>query len=351
LLQNSSVLKVSNETKIGALTVIAITILILGFNFLKGRSLFSKPKQFYAVFDKINGLPASTATVMMKGLPIGVTGEAVESDESVSSIIVPIKLNKNVRIPANSVAVITGSALGISSSVLEIKPGNDTLHFLKPGDHIATNASPDLLNEVTKQLNPVLFQVQNAVQSLDSVLKVIGRTFDPNTKSNFQGILANVNKTTASLIQSSASLQQLLNMQSGALAQSLNNVNSFTGNLAKNNDKINALLANLEKASKNVAELKLDETMSGLNKSITELNAVIKSFSNDKGTLGKLLNDPALYQQMNNLTFSINTLVDDLKVNPKRYLSLFGRKDKKIKALERPLNDSVPPPAVKDPNQ
>jgi phospholipid/cholesterol/gamma-HCH transport system substrate-binding protein len=337
-------LKVSNETKIGALTIIAITMLFLGFNFLKGKTLFSKPKYFYAVFDKINGLPANAAPVMMKGLQIGVTGEAIESDENISAIIVPIKLKKDVRIPANSVAVISGSPLGLSSSVVDIKPGDNMKAFIKPGDTITTKASPDLLNEVTQQLNPVLYQVQKSVQSLDSVLRIVGSTFDPNTKSNMQGILANVNRTTANLIASSASLQQLLNTQSGALAQSLNNVSNFTGNLAKNNEKINGLLSNLEKASKNVAGLKLDETMGGLNQSITELNKVIKTFGNDKGTLGKLLNDPALYQQLNNLTFSINTLVDDLKVNPKRYISLLGRKDRKIKPLERPLNDTVPAP-------
>lgn len=350
-------MKVSNETKIGALTAIAITTLILGFSFLKGKTIFSKPKYIYAVFENVNGLPASTAPVMMKGLQIGVTGEAIEQDENVTRIIVPIKLNKNVKIPVNSIAVITGNPLGLSASVIDIKGGDSTRlasmvaarkaqgkgMYLVPGDTIATNASLDILNEVTKQLNPVLFQVQNAVHSLDSVMRAIGRTFDPATKSNFQSILANVNRTTANLITSTASLNQLLNTQTGALAQSLNHVNAFTGNLEKNNDKITSVLDNLEKTTKKLSELKLDETLDGMNKSVGELQGLIKSFNNDKGTLGKLLNDPAMYQNINNLMFSINTLVDDLKVNPKRYISIFGRKDRSIKPLTRPLEqDSIP---------
>jgi phospholipid/cholesterol/gamma-HCH transport system substrate-binding protein len=333
-------LKISNETKVGALTAIAITLLILGFNFLKGKSLFHKPNKIYAVYDNTMGLPNS-APVFYKGLQIGITGDKVEKDKYASQIIVPITLTKDILIPKNSVAIISGSALGISASVIEIKPGTDTKNFIEYGDTVLTKVPTDLLNEVTKQLNPVLYEVENAVKSLDSVLKIIGRTFDPTTKSNFQGILANVNKTTGSLVTSSAALQSLLNAQTGALAQSMNNVNDFTKNLAKNNGKINSVLSNIDKASNNFANLKLDETLNTLNSSITELQSVIKKFNNDEGTLGKLMKDPDLYNQLNSLTYSINTLVDDFKVNPKRYISIFGRKDKKIKALTKPLSDTT----------
>jgi phospholipid/cholesterol/gamma-HCH transport system substrate-binding protein len=333
-------LKISNETKVGALTAIAITLLILGFNFLKGKNLFHKPNKIYAVYDNTMGLPNS-APVFYKGLQIGITGDKVEKDKYASQIIVPITLTKEILIPKNSVAIISGSALGISASVIEIKPGNDTKNFIQYGDTVLTKVPTDLLNEVTKQLNPVLYEVENAVKSLDSVLKVIGRTFDPATKSNFQGILANVNRTTGSLVTSAASLQALLNAQSGALAQSMNNVNDFTKNLAKNNGKINSVLTNLDKTTGNLANLKLDETLTTLNSSITELQGVIKKFNNDEGTLGKLMKDPDLYNQLNSLTYSINTLVDDFKVHPKRYISIFGRKDKKIKALTRPLSDTT----------
>jgi phospholipid/cholesterol/gamma-HCH transport system substrate-binding protein len=333
-------LKISNETKVGALTAIAITLLILGFNFLKGKSLFHKPNKIYAVYDNTMGLPNS-APVFYKGLQIGITGDKVEKDKYASQIIVPITLTKDILIPKNSVAIISGSALGISASVIEIKPGTDTKNFIEYGDTVLTKVPTDLLNEVTKQLNPVLYEVENAVKSLDSVLKIIGRTFDPATKSNFQGILANVNKTTGSLVTSSAALQSLLNAQTGALAQSMNNVNDFTKNLAKNNGKINSVLSNIDKASNNFANLKLDETLNTLNSSIRELQSVIKKFNNDEGTLGKLMKDPDLYNQLNSLTYSINTLVDDFKMNPKRYISIFGRKDKKIKALTKPLSDTT----------
>ncbi len=325
----------------GVLTAIAITILVLGYNFLRGKNLFSKPNQVFAVYDNTMGLPNIAAPVFYKGLQIGTTGEKIELDERASKIVVPITLTKKIMIPKNSVAIISGSALGISSSVIEIKPGNDNSRFIQPGDTLLTNAPSDLLNEVTKQLNPVLYQVGNAVHSLDSVLRIIANTFDANAKNNVQAILANVQRTTAGLIQSSASLQELLNTQTGALAGSLNNINSFTGNLAKNNDKINGIMSNIDKATTKFAELDAATTFNKLNQSIDELKAVIAKLNNDNGTLGKLIKDDALYNRINGLTQSMNTLVDDIKVNPKRYISLFGRKDKKIKPLDRPLNDTL----------
>jgi phospholipid/cholesterol/gamma-HCH transport system substrate-binding protein len=339
-------LKISNETKVGALTAIAITVLILGYNALNGKNLFNKTNTIYAIYDDAKNLP-NAAPVMYKGLQIGVTGNKRPIDKTASRIVVPITLTSDILIPKNSIAYISGNPLGISSPIIEIKPGNETTRFITNGDTLLTNPTADLLNEVTKQLNPVLFEVSNAVHSLDSVLKIIGNTFDPNTKSNFQGILANVNKTTASLVTTSASLQSLLANQSGTLAKSLNNVNSFTENLSKNNGKITDVMNNLDKASNNIAKItniSLDETLGTLNKSITELQTVIHGFNNKEGTLGKLINDPSIYNQLHSLTFSMNTLVDDLKVNPKRYISIFGRKDKKIKPLTKPLSDTTNTP-------
>lgn len=343
-------MKISNETKVGALTAIAITILVLGYNFLKGKNLFNKPKVVYAIYDNVDGLPNSSP-VMYKGIQIGKTGNNEANDQYATKIIVSITLNKDILIPKNSIAIIKGSPIGLGTTVIDIKPGNDYSTFLKPGDTIRTNAPSDLLDQVSRQLDPVLFEVKSAVHSLDSVLKVIGNTFDPSTKSNFQGILANVNKTTSHLIATSISLETLLNTQTGALAKSLKNVEgitnsltSFTDNLTKNNGKITSTLANMDKTSANLANLKLEETLGNVNKTVVELKNMIGKFNNDKGTLGLLLKDPDLYNSMNSLTFSLNTLIDDLKVNPKRYISIFGRKDKKIEPLKRPLSDTIPQP-------
>jgi phospholipid/cholesterol/gamma-HCH transport system substrate-binding protein len=165
--------------------------------------------------------------------------------------------------------------------------------------------------------------VNGTLKSLDSVIEVIGTIFDPATKFNIQKIVTNLTVSTASL-------QSLLNAQSGALAKTLGNMNNITGNLAGQNATINKTLSNLDTATSKFAHLKLDETLSSLNKTIAELNTAVAKVNSPDGSIGLLLNDKTLYQNLENTSRSLNILLDDLRVNPKRYvnISIFGRKDR-----------------------
>jgi phospholipid/cholesterol/gamma-HCH transport system substrate-binding protein len=165
--------------------------------------------------------------------------------------------------------------------------------------------------------------------------------FDPKTKHNFSSIVAN-------LSASSAELQQLLNSQTGYLAQSLKNLNEFTGNLAKNNDHITHTLDNVDKTTGSLASAKIPETVDNLNTTITDLRNAIQRINSNNGSLGLLINDRHLYQNMEDATRSLNTLLDDLRVHPKRYvnISVFGKKDK-TGPLMAPLPDSASKPVNK----
>ncbi len=335
-------MKVSNETKIGALTAVAITILILGYSFLKGQSLFNKKRIVYAVYENTSGLPES-APVTLKGLPIGITGKKIKSDKYATKIIVPIILNDNeLELPSNSIATISGSPLGISSSVIEITRGTDMTKFLKNGDTILTKAPESLMADLNNQITPLVSQVKNTLTSLDSVVDVLGNTMDPQFRANLQGILRNVNTTTSNLSGSTKELEVILAQQNKNVTQALGNVNKFVENLNNNNKSITSTLSNLDKTSANFAQIDVNPTLNKLNVTIDNLNKLVNEFANSKGSLGLLMKDPELYNQLNNLTFSLNTLVDDVKVNPKRYISIFGRKDKKIAPLNKPIYDSVP---------
>ena len=114
-----------------------------------------------------------------------------------------------------------------------------------------TSASSGLVGDVMNKLGPVTDQIKTTVHSLDSVLKNINSIFDPSTKNNLQSVIANMNRTTASLAVSSASIQGMLNEQSGATNQSMKNVNRFTRNLADNKEKVNLSLNNVKKATEN----------------------------------------------------------------------------------------------------
>ncbi len=333
-------MKISNETKVGALTAVGITLLVLGFNFLKGKPISGKSNTLYAVFTDVQGLTNSNP-VMVNGKQVG-TVSATTFSPDMKQVIVSVNMNGNYAIPGNSVAVISPSLLGTIS--LDIKLGT-TGAALKNGDTISTQATAGIIDGALKKIDPVLYEVKNAVKALDSVLITVNGVVDPAAKNNIRATLENLNKTTAGLAVSSASLQTLLNTQSGALAKTLNNVSDFTGNLAANNQKMNGILDNVEKTTANFSRLDLEKTLTILNGTIGELKGMLTSISSNEGTLGLLMKDARLYNNLAATANKVNLLIDDLRLHPKRYVnvSVFGKKDK-TGPLLTPLPDTVNAP-------
>jgi len=333
-------MKISNETKIGVLTVVAVTLMILGFNFLKGKTLFGSSHTLFAKYTNVQGLAPSNP-VMINGLQVG-TVYSITTDKNMKVILVNMTLTKDVNIPVNSFATIHSNPLATTS--VEIKLG-DANQYLPKNDTIPTEMSAGIMDAAIQEMRPVLGQVKNAVKSLDSVLRTITSVVDPNAKNNIRGILENLNKTTAGLTESSASLQILLNTQTGALAKSLNNVSAFTSNLANNNDKLTSVMTNLDKTTTNLSNLDLQKTLTTLDATVNDLKASLGKLNSTNGTAGMLLNDPKLYTNLTSTANKLNVLLDDIKTNPKRYISfsVFGKKTK-VSPLVVPLPDTLNSP-------
>ncbi len=336
-------MKISNETKIGAITAITITVLIMGFNFLKGKTFFGKTHTLYAKYTNVQGLAASNP-VMINGLQVG-TVYSITTDKNMKEILVNMNLTKDVNIPNNSIATIEQTLLGLIS--INIKLG-DAKDYIPKNDTIATEPTTGMFNEILSKVDPIFIQVKKAVSSIDSILFSFNRILDPSAKNNISATLENLNKTTANLIESSASLTTLLNTQTGALAGTLNNLNSFTTNLDKNNNKINNLVGNLDKTATNFSNLDLEKTFNILNTTITDLKSTIGKLNSTSGSAGLLLNDTKLYNNLSATTNKLNLLIDDLKTNPKRYLhiSVFGKKNT-TNSLTVPLPDTINAPYLK----
>ncbi|MBW7891251.1 MAG: MCE family protein, partial [Chitinophagaceae bacterium] len=177
-------MKISNETKVGALTAIAITLLILGFNFLKGKPIFEKNFRVYTVFHSVKGLSVSNA-VMINGLQVGKVYQMRETDKDLSGILVTLNLNKDIRIPDNSIIQIAGSLLG--NTTLEVEMG-DAATYLKNGDTITAKSSMDLIDQVKSSLDPAMVKIYATLETLDSVLKSIGNVFDKSTQQNLHSL-------------------------------------------------------------------------------------------------------------------------------------------------------------------
>ena len=314
-------MRISNETKIGVLTAIGIVVLILGFNFLKGNSLFDKKTNFYVEFPNVDGLAPSNP-VMINGLQVGAVSALREKDRNVSGVVVELRMSKDLLIPKDSKATINPSLGGLGVTTISIALGTAT-EYLQNGDTIGIHHKPGVVEELKKNLAPTLERVNSVMDSLKLTLGGINQTLDPGAQQNIRA-------TIAHLAASTASLQQLLHAQQGALAKSLNNVERFTGTLAGNEQKINNVLENVEKTTAKLSEIELEKTINALHSSVISLDSAMAKLNNTEGSAGLLLNDQQLYRNLENSTRSLNILLDDLRMHPKRYVnfSVFGRKDK-----------------------
>lgn len=327
-------MKIRNETKIGALTALAVALLILGFNFLKGKNLFKRGHFLYAKYSDTKKLMPSNP-VYLNGFTIGSVYEIEAGNAQVTDLIVTIKLNQDFKIPDNSVAQIESSPLGTPS--ITIIPGNSSI-FLKQYDTILTRNSGGIFADLSTKLAPVADKLTETLTSLDSVLKNFNTIMNPNSKANLHSILENLNAATVSIVASTSSIQAMLNQQSGSLARSLQHVDSFSANLAANNAMITSTIQNLNTATTKLANADIEGAMNHLNASISSIDSIMYQLRSNNGTLGALINDKQLYNSLQSTVVSLHTLVDDLRVHPRRYvnISVFGRKDRG-NYLESPL--------------
>ncbi len=328
-------MKIKNETKVGILTVVALALLIIGFNFLKGKDLFNNTTKIYAVFSKLGSL-AKANEVKINGLTVGTVYAMEETDKNVSGIKVTISLTRDVNIPTNSVAYITAPLGGLGSSSIIIEKGDATT-FLKDGDVLQTRIDEGLFGGLSAEVSPTLSKIRNSLDSLNKVFGNINTLFDAGAKRNLQHTIANLDLATSSL-------NRMLDPNSSALASTLNNVNAITGNLKNNNDSITAIVANTKQFTDKLSKLDLQQTMDTLQSAMTLLKATINKISSKDGSLGALINDRQLYDKLNDAILSAEILIDDLRAHPKRYvnLSIFGKKDKGGALTSPSKKDTVP---------
>ncbi len=328
-------MKINNETKVGLLTIVALVLLVLGFNFLKGSDIFDRNTKIYAIFDKVGSLTQSNE-VKINGLTIGTVYSLEEVDKNVSGIKVTISLTRDVNIPANSVAYITAPLGGLGSATIVVEKGN-AAQYLKDGDRLNTRVDEGLFGGLSAEVAPTLSKVRNSLDSLTVVFGNINRLFDTDAKNNLQLTIANLRMLTGSL-------NTMLDPQSSDLAKTLRNVNQLTANFNKNNDTINAIVSNTKQFTGQLSRLNLQQTMDTLQSAVTEFKTAVAKLSSNEGTLGALINDRTLYNKLNDAVLSAEILMDDLRTHPKRYvnLSVFGRKDKGGALTSPAIKDTVP---------
>jgi phospholipid/cholesterol/gamma-HCH transport system substrate-binding protein len=310
-------MKITNETKVGVLAAVAITVLIVGYSFLKGNDVFSRENEFYAIYTRVDGLTVSKP-VLVNGYQIGRVSDLTLQPDG--RILVQFKVNPGYGIPKNTIAKLESTdLLGGKAIVFELGNGSN---FAVDGDTLNANVKRDLMDQV----EPVQKKAEQIIARMDSVLTSVNNTLSPEFQRNFDRSFASIARTLETLEKTTQTVDVLVTNQSSKISGIMTNLESISANLQSNNSTITKIVNNFEKISDDVAKANFAQTMTETNKAVADLRVVINKVNSGNGTLGQLINDERMYNNLNNAAANLDKLMVDLKANPKRYVSfsVFG---------------------------
>lgn len=298
--------KFSRELWIGALVIATVAVLYFGVNYLKGINIFNPTNYYYVKFDRVNGLSVSSP-ITIKGYKIGLIKDIIYNyDDPKDGIVVVLQVDDDLRIPVNSQAVLTSELLGGANVSLSLNAEMNGV-FYKKGDTIPSFIDDGIMATVTAEIMP---RVQSIVPQLDSLLVSLKTIAGDQA---IQKSLGNIQRLTANLESASVSLNGLMKNDVPVI---MKNVNTITTDFSK--------------VSANLSHVDFQATMKRVDNTLANLQTITDKVNRGEGTVGMLLNDKTLYNNLANTAGSANELLIDLKANPKRYVqfSLWGKKDK-----------------------
>lgn len=291
----------TKEMMIGACVLIALAILFFGIEYLKGVSIFRPSNYYYAVYADVKGLEVS-APVMVNGYKIGQVDNVELMYDRPGNVLVSMSLDKKFRIPVNSKALIESSLLGTASVKIEMARGSE---FYTPGDTVPAGIASGMMDQVSEQLLP---GVSGMMPKLDS-------------------IFTNINNLTGNeaLLQSFKNIEELtatLNSTAKALNATVRTLPSTVGSVNGVISSVDSLVADLNRVTSEIANAPIDSTLSNFNRISADLAAITGQLQDPNSTVGALLNDSGLYDNLTKASQSLDSLLVDIRKNPKRYISI-----------------------------
>jgi phospholipid/cholesterol/gamma-HCH transport system substrate-binding protein len=294
----------SKELKIGFVGLLAISVLFVGINYLKGISFLDSSREFYAKYENISGLK-SGSPVFVNGYQVGVVSKVSLLANDYQKLLVTVSIDKEFNIPVNSVLKIVNQDLMGSKSINLVL--GDVSTFAEFGDTLISGVEGSLQDEVSAQILPLKIKTEELISSIDSVMTIITAVLNKDARENLSNSLQSLDLTFSLMSQTMIKVEQIVD-------QNDDKIFSIITNLEENNNKITNILTNFSQISDDIARSNIKNLLSSLENAALKLN-------NSEGSLGKLINNQDLYLNLEKSSRELEALIKDIKENPKRYVS------------------------------
>ena len=311
-------MRLTKEVKTGILAIGAILLLIFGYSFLKGTNLLEKNREFFVKYQNVEGL-AIAAPVTINGLTVGKVQDIKFANEK-GSLIVKFSVERDFDFSKSSIVRIYSAGL-IGGKSLGIFPQYDS-EIAKSGDTLVGDIEDGMLSAVTKALGPLEKKVTNTLATVDTLLFSFNDVVDDKTRKNLKEAIENLNKTLNSFSGVSDNMNRILANNTNKLDNTFTNLDRTANNLGTLTDSL--------------AKLETGKIVEDLQDVVDKMNKIVTGIDNGEGSMGKLLRDDKLYENLEGASRQMEDLIQDLKLNPKRYVhfSVFGKKPQGYQAPE-----------------
>jgi phospholipid/cholesterol/gamma-HCH transport system substrate-binding protein len=315
-------LKISRETYIGLIAVATIALAVWGFNWLKKNDVFSDERVFYSVYETVDGL-IKDRPVTLNGFQVGYVKGVVFHPDGSGRLLVSWSMKDDFPISQNAVAEIYAlDLLGTKAIKINLAEGP----IAETGDTLAGATELSLQDAVNQEVAPIKAKAEDLLNSLDSVLVYVQAFFDKESRSQFENTFAEVEATFTALQQTILSINRVVTGNEESFNNIIVNLDSITETLEGSEEDYARLMSNLANVSDSLAQVDFISTMENMNSVMARIDSLTARIEAGEGTLGKLSQDEALYDNLAQSTEELSELLYDLKMNPSRYVrfSVFG---------------------------
>ena len=308
-------MKITKEIKAGILVIASISLFIWGYSYLKGKDILNNYKTFYVVYQNVEGL-AATAPITINGLVVGqVAGINLQPN---GEILVQLQIKNDFPFSKSSVVAIYEPGL-IAGKQLQIIPNFNDQTVALSGDTLTSSVKKGLTDLVSDKLAPLQQKIEKMVVNADLLLTNLNEVLDAKSKENLKNSISNLSKTIEGFNSVVDNANSILSNNKGNIDKTLSNLNKVSTDFSKISDSLSK--ANLTKV------------VNDLEKTLSNVDKIMNDVQSGKGSLGKMVKDDALYNNLEKTSKELELLLQDLRLNPTRYInvSLFGKKNKPYK--------------------